>query len=108
MRTPSETDLEFRRLVAKAIKRCLHHKRREDIAKELEFLVKEPVSKYDLDEFTRPTRGKMFPGAWVKALCQVTGDHELERYALCEQCKGIFAAGEGMARLLKINSKRKA
>ena len=46
---------------------------------------------FDLD---RKTSKKLFPMDWVPALAQITGSHELERYALCEECKRALAVGK--------------
>ncbi len=86
-----------RHAITKAIRRC--KKGRKVIAKELSDLTRVTVTEDQLYEFTRAWREdrgtqKFFPMEWIPALAKVTGSHELEQYALCEECQGDIAIGK--------------
>lgn len=85
-----------RQLITQAIKDS--RKGRQQIAVELSAILGQPVTSYDLDEFTRavrPDRGtkRFCPMEWVPALVKVTGSHALERYALCQDCRDSLELG---------------
>jgi hypothetical protein len=86
-----------RHQITQAIKKC--KKGRPNVAAELSALVGQTVTEYDLNEFTRDHRSdrgtkRFFPMDWVSALAKVTGSHELEQYALCDDCRRAFAIGK--------------
>jgi hypothetical protein len=92
----------IRTLISMAIKRS--GKEWATVAQELKEKVgARKLTEQMLHEYTRSRRSdngtkKLFPMDWVRALVEITGIHELEQYALCEDCRRALAVGKiGMA-----------
>jgi len=88
---------KVRALISKAIKGC--KKGWAQVAHELSDEVEQPISESMLHEFTRARRldrgtKKLFPMDWLPALAKITGSHELEQYALCDECRRALAIGK--------------
>lgn len=101
-------ELQIGMLINKAIRRS--GKKRETVASELSEAVKEKVTASMLYEFTRSRREdkntkKPVPCEWIPALAAITASHELEWFALCEDCRRALAIGKlgmsGMTRKLR-------
>jgi len=93
-----------RQQITRAIKAC--KKGRANVASELSALVRQTVTEYDLDEFTRAPRSdrgtkRSLPMEWVPALAKVTGSHELEQYALCQECRESLEFGKNARKYLR-------
>jgi hypothetical protein len=94
-------EVQIATLISKAIRRS--KKSRKTVASELSDAVKTELTESMLYEFTRSRREdknnkKRFPSEWIPALAAITGSHELEQYALCEDCRRTLAIGKlGMA-----------
>jgi hypothetical protein len=91
------TEVNIRALISKAIRRS--QKSREQVAAELSGAVETRITASMLYELTRARREdkntkKMFPSDWIPALAIITGSHELEQYALCEECRKALAIGK--------------
>jgi len=91
------TEDQARMLINKAIRRC--KKGWNTVASELSAAVGTTVTESMLHEVTRARRPdkntkKLFPMDWVPALAKITGSHELEHYALCEECRRALAVGK--------------
>ncbi len=101
----------IRALASRAIRRC--DKKREDIVKQLSNAVGETITVSMLNEITRARRfretdganhgtRKIFTVEWLVALARITSSHELEQFALCDDCRRALAVGklgiEGMAK----------
>jgi hypothetical protein len=93
----------IRLLINKAIRRC--GKGWAVVAAELSTAVGAKIHEWMLHEFTRARRfrtgdindkgtKKLFPMEWVPALAKITGSHELEQYALCDECRRALAVGK--------------
>jgi hypothetical protein len=88
---------QIRTLISKAFKRS--SKSRLIIAEELSIAIEEDVTESMLYEITRCRREdknskKSVPSEWIPALAKITGSHELEQYALCEDCRRALAIGK--------------
>ena len=84
-------------LIIKAIRRS--KKSRNTVAAELSVAVGKNVTESMLYEFTRSRREdkntkKLFPSEWIPCLAAITGSHELEQYALCEECRRALTIGK--------------
>ena len=69
------------------------------IAAELSNMVGETVTESMLHEFTRARRldrhtKKLLTAEWLGAIAKITGSHELEQYALCDDCRKALAVGK--------------
>jgi len=87
----------LRTLLSKSIRRS--KKGWVVVATELSAAVGATITESMLHEFTRARRAdkntkKLFPMDWVAALAKITGSHELEQYALCEECRKALAIGK--------------
>ena len=87
----------IRGLIGKAIRRC--KKGWKQVALELSEPVEATITESMLHEFTRARRPdkntkKLYPSEWIPALARITGSHELEQYALCEDCRRALAVGK--------------
>lgn len=92
---PEETRIAA--LISKAIRRS--SKTRAEVAQALSAAVRANLTESMLYEFTRSRREdkntkKPFPSAWIPALASITGSHELEQFALCEECRRALAIGK--------------
>jgi hypothetical protein len=90
-------EVHIRMLISKAIRRS--KKSRKTVATELSVAVGASLTESKLYEFTRSRREdkntkKPFPSEWIPALAAVTGSHELEQYALCDDCRRDLAIGK--------------
>lgn len=93
----------IRLLLSKAITRC--KKGWKAVAAELSDAVEAKITESMLHEFARARRfhtgdiddkgtKKLFPMDWVPVLAKITGSHDLEQYALCEDCRRALAIGK--------------
>jgi hypothetical protein len=93
----------IRLLLSKAIRRC--GKGWASVSSELSAAVGTKITESMLHEFTRARRfrggdidergsKKLFPMEWFPALAAITGSHELEQYALCQECRKALAIGK--------------
>jgi hypothetical protein len=90
-------EVQIRTLISKAIRRS--KKSRETVAAELSVAVGTNLTESMLYEFTRSRREdkntkKPFPSEWIPALAAITRSHDLEQYALCEDCRRALAVGK--------------
>jgi hypothetical protein len=93
----------IRLLINKAIRRST--KGWAVVAAELSTAVGAKINESTLHEFTRGRRfrtgdiddkgtKKLFPMEWLPALAVITGSHDLEQFALCEDCRRALAIGK--------------
>ncbi len=90
-------EIYIRTLISKAIRRS--KKSRKTVAAELSVAAGTKVTESMLYEFTRSRREdkntkKPFPSEWIPALSAITGSHELEQFALCDDCRRALAIGK--------------
>lgn len=75
-------------------------KKREDVARELSRLTGDSISALDLYEHTRTPRAdraeKILPPTWIFHIANITGSHELEHFALCQECRDNLAVGQSV------------
>ena len=75
------------------------------VAAELSTVLGVKINESMLHEFPRARRfrtgdiddkgtKKLFPMEWLPALAVITGSHELEQFALCEDCRRALAIGK--------------
>ena len=88
---------KIRVLISRAIRGC--KKGWALVAHELSDEVGEVITESMLHEFTRARRQdtgtkKLFPSDWIPTLARITGSHELEQYALCEECRRALVVGK--------------
>ena len=95
MKNPLED--QIRMLISRAIRQC--KKGWPVVAAELSAAVGETITESTLHEFTRARHSvkkwkKLFPMDWVPALAAITSSHELEQFALCDDCRRALAIGK--------------
>jgi len=88
---------QIRTLINRAFRRS--SKSRVVIAEELSVAVGKDVTESMLYEITRCRREdnntkKTVPSEWIPALARITGSHELEQFALCDDCRKALAIGQ--------------
>jgi hypothetical protein len=93
------TELILRRLLADVMKGS--GKNRSQIADEMSRILgcpaDRPIAKNVLDDSVRSRKkGRMvrFPAAWIPALCQVTGNDELQRWLAGPRLRELIELGE--------------
>lgn len=88
---------KVRLLISKAVTKS--KKGWKTVAEELSTAVDATITESMLHEFTRSRRTdkntkKLFPMEWVSALARITRSHELEQFALCEECQRALTVGK--------------
>ncbi len=92
-----------RLLISRAIRRS--KKGWATVAAELSAAVASNITESMLHEFTRARRfspfepnskgtKKLFPADWILPLARITASHELEAFALCDDCRRALAVGK--------------
>jgi hypothetical protein len=83
----------FRELVVRVLKDS--GKDRPTIAAQLSALTSERISVRMLNDWLAPSKDKVrFPASFVKALCEVTGDHRAAQAVMPERLLALLRIGE--------------
>ncbi len=87
------SDLALRRLLSEVMGAC--GKDRETIAAELSRKTGRPITASILNDYTATTKtAARFPAAYVRGLCEVTGNDSLQRFVLEPRLLALIEIGE--------------